>query len=490
MADEIADEVTDDVDDDLEDIDFYAEPPPAWRRALPFVPYVLAALALVFGWYWGYQNLKWSRELSHRLEALRVSGQPMQASELALTLPPNDQNAALIYEQVFHVSFTRDAQNDMTLVSGLTKDEAMAVTTFVASGDPEQADTVARVLSRPAVQDALRIMDEGSRRPDCVFPVIWQDGPNAAMPHLEKFRAASLLIAAQIRSLYRHGQRAEALHWLAVGLRMARHAGTDPDRLAGLAEYNMCTTVLRPAREAVCNGPPPGPHEELDAALRALPFNKQAQHDLPGDLTLALQTFHDLGQDPVTTRALLGPDYSNGVDAGRWARYLGPLSAPWRAYDECVFLDFMTKLIKTQVGPTPQTRWQVDDLMAETAHSATAWRAPVTNILVSIYDEYLSKRDLAQTEVSLCEVSLAIRDYQAQHGQLPDKLKELPAPPSGPSLTDLYSGKPLVYRRPRTGGFILYSFGPGREDEEGQSNEDEQGRRLNTGNIVWGSSQE
>ena len=125
-----------------------------------------------------------------------------------------------------------------------------------------------------------------------------------------------------------------------------------------------------------------------------------------------------------------------------------------------------------------------DELIAGTEQAATGWRAPVTNILVTVYDEYLSKRDMAQADVTLCEVALAIRDYQAQHGQFPDKLKQLPAPPAGPQVTDPYSGQPLVYHRVRS-GFILYSLGPTRRDEEGQPNEDEQGRVLDTGNIVW-----
>jgi hypothetical protein len=309
------------------------------------------------------------------------------------------------------------------------------------------------------------------------------------MPHLEKFRAASLLIAAQARFLYRRGHPQEALHWVAVGLRMARHAATDPDRLAAMAEYTICATLLRPAREIVCAVAPPGPHQELDAALRDLPFAAHMQPDLRGELALELQVFDLLGRDPGTTRALLGQDYASGVDAGRWTRYLGPLSAPWRAHDECLFLDFMAKLQQSQSGPPPATRWQLDDLFATTEHAAAAWRAPVTNILVAIYDEYLANRDVARAEVSLCQVALALRDYQAQHGQFPARLQDLPPPPAGLDVQDLYSGKPLVYRLTRR-GFLLYSFGPGRRDEEGQSNEDEQGRRLDTGNIVWSCGQE
>ena len=462
----------------------YLRPPSAWSLALPYLPWVVVALLLALGLTWGYQNLKWSGALQRRLEAVRASGQPMQPSELVPPPIPDAENAAFIYQQVFHIAFGMDAQNDAPLVSGFTKNDAKAVAAYVATGDPEQESTVAAILARPAVQEALRIFAEGSQRRDCQFPVIWADGPNAAMPHLEKLRASSLMLAAAVRHDFRQGRREEAMHWAAVGLRMARHAGTDPDRLAGLAQFAMCTTVLRSVREMVCAVPSPGPHQELDGALRALDFSGEAEHDLRGELALEFQVFNSLGQDARTTRALLGQDYNNSSDAGRWARYLGPLAAPWRAHDECVFLDFMSKLQKSQTSPHPATRWEEDDLIAGTEQAATGWRAPVSNILVSVYDEYLSKRDLAQAEVSLCEVALALRDYQAQHGQFPDKLKDLPPPPAGPPVTDLYSGQPLVYHRERT-GFMLYSLGPARRDEEGQPNEDEQGRVLDTGNIVW-----
>jgi hypothetical protein len=460
----------------------------ARRRRLLIALYVTAALALALFLSWGYLNLKWSRELDRRLRALRAAGQPMQAGEVACGPVPEAQNAAVLYQQVFRVSFTTGIEANTPLIVGMSVDEARAMTAYVATGDPHKQATVTKTLARPEVQEALRIFDQGSQRPYCAFPVNWSDGPHAAMPHLEKFRAAALLIAAQARWLSRHGRREEALHWLAVGLRMARHAGMEPTRLSGLAEYATCTTVLRPAREIVCTGPPPAVPGELGAALRDLKLAEGCVRGLQGEMAMVLQVFQSMGTDRATMRALLGENYSRGVDAGRWARYLGPLSRYWRARDECMFIDFMLKLQQTQSGPAPAASWRVEDLENETLEASQDWRAPVTHILVSFYDDYLSKRDLAQAEVSLCQVALALRTYQAQHGQYPDSLKALPKAPTGPDVRDPFSLKPLLYQRTKS-GFVLYSLGPDRRDDEGVPNEDDQGRRLGTGDIVWSCEQ-
>jgi hypothetical protein len=68
-------------------------------------------------------------------------------------------------------------------------------------------------------------------------------------------------------------------------------------------------------------------------------------------------------------------------------------------------------------------------------------------------------------------VAFALAAYQRDHGTYPQALDAL-APKYLPKVPgDLFTGKPLVYR-PAEKGFLLYSFGPNGQDDEGRGRED------------------
>jgi hypothetical protein len=69
------------------------------------------------------------------------------------------------------------------------------------------------------------------------------------------------------------------------------------------------------------------------------------------------------------------------------------------------------------------------------------------------------------------QVAFALEAYRKEHGAYPKELAEL-APKYLPQVPDdLFSGKPLIYRRAQD-GYLLYSVGPNGKDDEGRGRDD------------------
>ena len=57
-----------------------------------------------------------------------------------------------------------------------------------------------------------------------------------------------------------------------------------------------------------------------------------------------------------------------------------------------------------------------------------------------------------------------------ERSTFPDQLTELVSGFVAALPDDIYTGKPMIYRRKEDGGFLLYSVGPDRRDDGGAAN--------------------
>jgi hypothetical protein len=85
-------------------------------------------------------------------------------------------------------------------------------------------------------------------------------------------------------------------------------------------------------------------------------------------------------------------------------------------------------------------------------------------ILFPVFDSAALKIVEGDTQRQLRKTAVALVAYRQKTGRYPERLDQLPAPPP----PDLFTGKPLVYRR--TGdGFLLYSVGMNFKDDGGRA---------------------
>jgi hypothetical protein len=75
-----------------------------------------------------------------------------------------------------------------------------------------------------------------------------------------------------------------------------------------------------------------------------------------------------------------------------------------------------------------------------------------------------------QTHHNLC-IAFALAVYQREHGKYPEKLEALTPAYLPEAPQDLFVAGPLIYR-PSAKGYLLYSVGPNKKDEQGRASDD------------------
>ena len=138
--------------------------------------------------------------------------------------------------------------------------------------------------------------------------------------------------------------------------------------------------------------------------------------------------------DPATCRQAIGV-----------LRELDRRREPYRAFQarDAAYLDAVQGRLVTM-------RWELENYRTNAQQRAS---------LVDNYDEFI-------TAARLVQVELAIRAYEVERGREPDHLEAL-VPSYLPDLPlDLFSGRPPVYRRGKS-GHVLYGIGPDRRDDGG-----------------------
>jgi len=66
---------------------------------------MLADLLLIGMIVWAVLNVRWDRAVEKELESLRRRGEPVSITELVPSRPPDGENATLVYQKVFRVTF-------------------------------------------------------------------------------------------------------------------------------------------------------------------------------------------------------------------------------------------------------------------------------------------------------------------------------------------------------------------------------------------------
>jgi hypothetical protein len=125
--------------------------------------------------------------------------------------------------------------------------------------------------------------------------------------------------------------------------------------------------------------------------------------------------------------------------------------------------------MKSKIDEARNSNWSIFD-STQTRLSRSA------DIFIVVFTPAIRKTRLTQDVTvqreRLVHVGLALAIYQKEKGTYPATLAEL-APKYIPAVPDdLFTGKPMVYRK-NDDGYLLYSVGPNGVDEEGRDEKSE-----------------
>ncbi len=429
---------------------------------------------------WVYRDVTTARQLEAKLAALRAQGMPVTMVEAAPQPVPDDQNAAVLYQQVFQVQFGPGSSygSGRSIGGGLTGAEEEILDRYLAESDGQLTAQVRAILARPAVKRDLEILRRASRRPHSVFPVNWEEGTLAVFPHYSRLRSATRLITTQASLSADEGNLAEALAWCEVSLRMSEHAASEPNLIAQLVAIAMQAITFAPMKECLAEAPvPPATASRFEQYLREIDMNESFTGAMIGERAMGCDTFGMLYHQPREFADLTHMD-------PLLALYFSRLARPLLRMDQMIYLDNMGKQIQLTKSPA---RTAVPKLTAlETdLDKLPLWQGVLTKMLSPIYSRTCQKRDQAVAEIDLCRTVLALKVHKYEHGRYPDSLQQLQQTLDWQLPQDPFSGQDFVYQ-PQGNGFKLYSIGQDLEDDSGiPEGKPPQNLPRGEADIVW-----
>ncbi len=398
-------------------------------------------------------------EARARLQAL---GAPLDLRDLAGPPVPDEENAALAYEQASEArDFTAGAA---ALISDVVHGDADLT-------DPDVAAAAEDALARNTT--ALRLLHQAAAMPQCRFNVDRTEPP-AAFPYTGRLRSCARLLAFEAILRAHEGRGEEALQAYQASLSVGQVA--DELLLVGQMTRYAIVGIGSDALKAVLNQtqPPEAACRSAADDVRRRDLLSAYVEALKGECAVGLWAFRlvESSRRPLEDLRDLADDLE-GVPA-EWREALdgvGPDSravvSAWLQADELSYLEIMADLIERGDLPyreiasvRPSLEDRLGSLPADTPRV-------LTTLLVPVSGKTPMGRDRAIAALGLDQIALLLKGYRARHGQYPATLEQLREYAGYELPLDPFSGEPFVYRREGK-GFLIYSWGPNLKDDGGQ----------------------
>ena len=416
---------------------------------------VLALLAAA-GLPWLLADLYYGQIVASELAAIHAAGEPATAAELAPKPVPDSQNAAVLYSQIFRPNFEPEAVQPRPFGFDDVGSQDVIASYLRSPDDPAKRAAAWALVRKPEAQRRLEIIRRASLRPDCVFPVPWEEGyTTAVFPHLRMFRQATYWVLANARMLAAQGRADEALAWLRVALRMAGQAANAAPVLVG---EMVCDSVLEMTftqAEGIFNETRPSPQalRETLASASKLDIYAIFRRAMIGERVSELVAF----ERPARELAEELAPRDRPEEPSTYVKLCGsPFAAPLVKRDEAAYLVMMADVVALADRPLREVDQRV---WVSEVRPMTYQGAMITGMFPAIGGTVAwARRDGIAVQLAEFEVALELDLYRGQHGSYPAGLAELERAIGHPLPRNPLSGKLFGYER-TANGFSLSATG-------------------------------
>lgn len=378
---------------------------------------------------------------------------------------PQQENAALVYEQAFGAF--RASRGDLDNLSHLMR----------PAYPDRSSEDAAKV--RAIVEDneePFGLLQQAASMPECRF---WTDVRDACwreLPHASVMAYAPVGEVQRARLLASQGQPEEALAALATSLGITDHYWRGaPDNFTfylGVAVISRAAAAL----QDLC--------DEHDLPRELLP-------DLHARLERLdpLQAHSDYAR-AERARTLLGLEYGEKLPQQLEEPWLTPPSplhflSPWvwsHEAERAWFIEFTDEYLELARLPYRDSRAALMD--HERRAQRVPWYAAATRLSASGRRLTVARRDVARAWIRICTVALDLKALHSDRGEYPRSLDQLPEAKRPGYAEDVFSGAQLNYR-PEGAGFVLYSIGPDLKDDNGAPLKRAPNGTEDSGDLVW-----
>lgn len=393
--------------------------------------------------------------------ALKAKGLPVNLAELDLSYsaPPGSTNAADFYNQAFGALISYDPSSTNApfhYETNLGVPYAPGMMTFLKQWIATN-------------QPSLKLLHEGARHPNCRYPQNYNADFNTLLPHLAKVKGSVQLLAWDAVLRAESNDLDGAIHSLESAIAVSDSLTNEPEIIAALVRI-AGHAIVNSRLEEMLNR-----HSFSDAQLARLGRLFKGR-ETPGNLRVSFSGELCMGLDvfmnPQSSQAALTGGTRSGTTAARFAIAGLKVGGLWER-DRKFFVDVYADYFKAVALPFPEALEKAEFIDTKVESNPGGLRQYISGMLLPAISRILEKEARRVALLRMTQTAIAIERYRlANGGALPETL-ELLAPVFLPSLLhDPFDDEPLRYRQ-LDKGYIVYSLGPDKEDNEGDLEPDE-----------------
>lgn len=362
---------------------------------------------------------------------------------------------------------------------------------------PQPQKPAADVLLALSKYDVLlEELREACARPQSRFPIRYEDGFNALLPHLSRIKEISQFLPLRTAAELEVGQINAAAANVKLSLRMADLVREEPlliSQLVRLAQFQLAVT---PLWEGLAD------HRWTDAQLSSFE-RRLKQFDFLADYQVAMRGERACRTGTIDyLRRLRNPDLlgfsgdqtGDGPDAmERIFAAVGFHLIPRGWFDQNkvssgrLELELIMPIVDNEARQiSPSNVKRLTSTMEQQFRNRSAYNWFGAMFLPSL-GSASARFAQGQAAVDMARVACALERHRLAHGQYPERLDAL-VPQFIPKLPhDVINGQPLKYRRTDDGTFVLYSVGWNETDDGGRTVLTKNDRTLDwkQGDWVW-----
>ena len=332
----------------------------------------------------------------------------------------------------------------------------------------------------------MEAISVATRRPHARFPIRYEDGFAAKLPHVGPLQKVSRIFRLRAEARLERGLAHEAAADLATLLRLAGKINEDPILISQLTARSIVVQALPLVGAGLADG---GWSEAdlglIETELARLDLVGSGWRSLRGELAGVSTILMQFAKEPeVIAAAISIVGEPAQTDHPVMARFI---PSGW-IYQNATFV---ARLYLEEILPAYDVKARRVDFARLTAldermhlnRGLSPYRVLV-GILMPAMHNLGANFASGQTQVNFARIAIGLERWKRAHGAYPETLAELSAPLAG--LRDYGTGEPLRYRRDDDGGYLLYATGVDGVDDGGSP---PKGRGSNVyagkGDWVW-----
>lgn len=488
-------------------------------RLLKFAGFTLLAIVTLIALFYAIENWRGAREWKRVEAKLREKGAALSFKEFIPPLPPDEENFASIpfFKPLFDRTVDPESgkerwqvykeanpmpkwPSDLTNGKEWKRGERHEFVWKRDDDDPAEVDGVDVVTNTPieairlllaTSSDVMSQIEVGLDRPKSQFPIRYEDGTGALLPHLTYYKHFAQLFAARAFVHFHDGDAGAALSDIQTSLKLADTLEMESTLISGLVRNAVIEITLYPVwqglNDRVWND---SQLAILQEQLERIDVLITYEQGMRSELIFGIEVCDQLeGNRKLLVDASTSPD----LELYLWAK-LAPRG--WIRKNKAVMAELHDNYSLAAISSKERTfdvelMKQFDPAVVENVLKGV--RMTIVRLMMPALGKAVERFAETHTAVELAAVAVALERYRLKHDSFPGELSAL-VPEFVQSLPfDIIDGNPLRYRK-TDDAFVLYSIGINQIDEGGTLGEDEKERRRHwrsdQSDWVWAYSPE